>query len=389
MSIYTAGSLCFSGSSAIQEPATSSGGTITVYVGGKLASKNESVFVGTAAKPVKSITAVGNCYDQNHSQIIPGGCSHTGSPLSNINQPGYGSGVYALAYSQTQATVAKPTIDPNWYTNAAPGPNHPCNTSGANVSTYPSASVSGTPQWSQSTFVHTLFDNDTTRNTSLPATQGLSGGKVDPFELVNRSGSGQKQNSFDCRYYDAGGNLIGRLAFAYPASGSMAPGNPGILTISGTVFIDGNLDLQSNDYVLYQGIGTIYVNGTVSFENGANLCAKPTSGSPCVGNFDATQNLLEIVAVNAGNAATGWNMSGSGTYEGIAYTNGAFNGGNGAQMNGPVVADTAQMSGSMSLQSTFNPPAGAPGAATTSTTTTTGPDQVTLVTNPGSWQQLG
>jgi hypothetical protein len=82
-------------------------------------------------------------------------------------------------------------------------------------------------------------------------------------------------------------------------------------------------------------------------------------------------------------------MSGSGTYEGIAFTNGVFNAGNGAQMNGPVIADTALMSGAMNLQSNFNPPPGAPGASSTSTTTVPGPDQVTFAANPGSWQQLG
>jgi hypothetical protein len=194
-------------------------------------------------------------------------------------------------------------------------------------------------------------------------------------------------NSFDCKYYDGNGNLLGELKWTYP-SGGMSSSNPGTLYINGTVFIDGNLSFGSSDYAVYTGIGTIYVNGTVNFGNGAKICAQAISGNPCLGNFDNTKNLLEICAINASNASSGWTMSGAGTYEGIAYTNGAFNAGNGAAMNGPVIADTALMSGAMNLQSTWNPPSGAPGAATTTTSTTTGPDQVTWASNPGSWQQL-
>jgi Tfp pilus assembly protein PilX len=372
VNVYTAGSLCFSGGSNIQEPSTSSGNTVTVYVGGRLASKSETQFVGTTSKYVKSVTAVGGCYDQNHSAAVS--CSKLGSPVQNVNGASYGSGVYANVYSSTQNTVAKPTIDTNWYSNAEPGPSHACNGS----STYPNDNQTGSQPWSSAKFSQKVLDSDSTRNTSISS--------VDPLQLVNNWN--QLMNSFDCRFYDAGGNLVGRLAWTYP-SGGMSSSNPGTLVISGTVFIDGNLTFGSSDYALYQGVGTIYVNGTISFGNGAKVCAQPISGSACVGNFNPSQNLLELVAVNAQNASSGWTMSGAGTYEGIAFLNGVFNAGNGAQMNGPVIADTALMSGAMNLRSTFNPPSGAPGAASTSTSTTNGPDQVTYTPISGGWRQLG
>ena len=44
----------------------------------------------------------------------------------------------------------------------------------------------------------------------------------------------------------------------------------------------------------------------------------------------------------------------------------------------------------MNLQSTFNPPSGAPGARDDNNNErTTGADQVTWTSNPGSWQQIG
>jgi hypothetical protein len=234
-----------------------------------------------------------------------------------------------------------------------------------------------------------VFDNDTTRNTSISGSPTAGSHNLDFGQIVNRSGNGHAANSFDCRYYDSNGNLIGRIAFNYPASGSEGSSNPGYLTIQGTVFIDGNLDLGSKDYILYQGNGTIYVNGTVTLENGAVLCAVPTSGTPCLGNFDTTQNMLEIVAVNAGNAADGWTASGSTQFEGIAFLNGNYNGGNGSSCNCSVIADTGTLSGANVLRNTIIPPSGSPGAAatTTTTTTTTTPDQVSWSEQPGTWQQ--
>ncbi len=245
-------------------------------------------------------------------------------------------------------------------------------------STYPST-------WTQTStyFNQHFFDNDTTRNSSV--------GTIHMLELVDRSSGsgGTAHNSFDCKAYDSGGNMVGELKWAYPAGCGNAPAaGTADLTINGTVFIDGNLSIDSCDYAVYQGRGTIYVNGTVTMANGAKICAKPISGNPCLGNFDPSQNLLEIVAINAGNANPGYALSGAANYEGVSFTNGVFNAGNGSTVNGPVVADTATMSGNAKLRSTIDPPPGSPGAAYTTTTTTTGPDSAVWAAVPGSWQQL-
>src|SRR5581483_9339004 len=321
---------------------------------------------------------VGGCIDGGHNQSVV--CSKQGSPLQNVNSASYGSGVYATNYSSTQNDIAKPTIDTNWYSNARPGPATGCNddpTNSANRSSYPSDSQSGTPQWSAATFKSTVFDNNTTRNTSLATNP------IDILQLVNNWN--QVMNSFDCRYYGPDGTLLGRLAWTYPAGG-MTSSNPGTLIIQGTVFIDGNLNFASSDYAVYQGRGTIYVNGKVTITAGAKICAQPISGSPCNGNFDPNTNLLEIVAINAGNANPGFSLTGSGTYEGVSFVNGVFNASASSNVNGPVIADRATMSGNAKLRTTVDPPSGAPGAATT--TTTTGSPQATWAVVPGSWQQL-
>ncbi len=129
----------------------------------------------------------------------------------------------------------------------------------------------------------------------------------------------------------------------------------------------------------------------MTIENGASICGLPISGSLCLGNLDTTQNLLEVVAVNASNVSPAWSMTGAGTYEGIAFMNGVFNGANGSSMDGPVIADTGERCrarGRCRARS-LRPP-GAPGAAatSTSTTTTSGPAVASWVSVPGSWEQL-
>jgi hypothetical protein len=383
--VYIKGSLCVSGNSSpfILQP-TGTQGTVTVYIGGKFKSKSNPSTIGTYTTKLALVTVVGGCIDANHGsspnyQAVT--CSKQGTPLSsssplnNPNSAAYGSGVWANNYSSTQNDIPRPTIDLAWYANAKPGPATGCGTG----STYPST-------WTQTSayFTQHFFDNDTTRNSSV--------GTIHMLELVDRSSGagGTAHNSFDCRWFDAtSGALVGQLKWAYPSSCGAAPAaGTADLTINGTVFIDGNLSIDACDYAVYQGRGTIYVNGTVTMANGAKICAKPISGNPCLGNFDPSQNLLEIVAVNAGNVNPGFALTGAASYEGISFVNGVFNAGNGATVNGPVIADRATMSGNAKLRTTVDPPAGAPGASATTTTTSSGRDQASWVGVPGSWQQL-
>ena len=373
---YVAGSLCISGggSPMVAEPATSLGGTVTLYVGNKLESNNNSSPVALSSKKLKLVTAVNGCWDGNHSQAVA--CSKQGNPTSWTGGASYGSGVWANSYSSTQVTIPKPTIDTAWYANAKPGPSAVCNTdptNPANTSTFPNDKQNGTKPWSAAKFQQNVFDSDSTRNTSISS--------VDFLQLVNNWN--QLMNSFDCRYYDSSGNLIGRFAWTYP-SGGMSSSNPGSLIVQGTVFIDGNLNFASSDYAVYQGSGTIYANGTITITAGAKICAQPISGSPCQGNYDASANDLELVAVNAQNQQYGFNMTGAGIFEGTAFTNGAFHGGNGSHTYGPIIADTAIMDGAGTLGSPVVPPDGAPGAGTTQQ----GTPSATWSPVAGSWEQL-
>ena len=173
-STYIAGSLCLSGARVHAGALDKQRRHLSLYVGGKLMTSNEAAGVGTTTKHIGSATIVGGCIDGNHTTgskknnnlayaAVP--CSQQGTPLTCVTCSGYGSAVYANNYSSTQNTLTKPTLDPNWYSNAKPGPLYGCNNSPtvpANQSTYPTG-------WNATTFDQKILDNDTTRNTSLPA----------------------------------------------------------------------------------------------------------------------------------------------------------------------------------------------------------------------------
>jgi hypothetical protein len=348
VSIFVRGSLCVSGNQQILEPSPSpSGGSVSLYVGKKLQLSGNHTTVGTPTAPIKSATIVGGCI---RGSVVT--CSVSSS-----------SHVYANNYYSSQNDITPPTIDTAWYANAKPGPATGCNDdpthpgNPAYASTYPSG-------YTASTFKSALFDNNSTRDTSLGTVDFLNFG------------------SFDCRYYDSSGSLVGQLKWL--------SGNPGTLTILGTVWIDGNVGFSSNsDYAIVQGRGTIYATGTISFSGQAKICETPTSGSPCLGNYDAQQNLLVLVAYNNGIHTTeGFSLTGQNTFEGIAFTNGSLREGGNATLHGPVLADTATMAGNGDTRTIINPPEGAPGAAWDETATEAGDDTVTWSDVPGSWQQL-
>jgi len=368
VSMYVAGSLCWGGSNVSMREPAGPGQTINLYVGKKFkVTGSNSSPIGTGSPSpaacssgcIKSATIVGGCIDTRGNSPA---CSLHGDPTKRSNQSGYGSGIYAAGHSSTQNNVPPPTIDTAWYTNAKPGPATGCNDdpthpgNAAYMSTYPSG-------YTAATFKSALFDNDSTMNNSRGTIDFLSFG------------------SFDCRYYDSGGNLVGRLKWQ--------SGSPGTLTILGTMWIDGNLSFAGTDNATVSGRGAIYATGTIGFSGQANICETPTSGSRCLGNYDENQNLLVFVAYNNGShSTTGFTLTGQNTFEGIAFTNGILNEGGNATLHGPVLADTANMAGNGDTRTIINPPPGSPGAAYDEVVNASGSDTAAWADVPGSWQQL-
>jgi hypothetical protein len=303
ISVYVASCLTFSNNAHISEPVAGSS-TVDVYVGGLLNmgdSGNSSI--GTSASDrVKSVTAIGGCTYHG----VAYACSSSSS-----------SQVWAQSYPTTASPITLPAIDL--------------------ATTYASAN------WSAATCTTGTnpFDGDATRNSSRGTVRLLSA------------------SSFDCTAKTAAGAAVGRLAWSASTK---------TLTISGTVFIDASLlTFQNSDAAVYSGDGTIYLNGTVSFNNSSALCGPgtgSTASAGCSGNaWDPDQGALMIVAGNSANATPAWSMNNSGTFEGIAYANGVYDGHNGAVVRGSVLAKRGQLANSGGSKAITIIPSGAPGSS--------------------------
>ncbi|MDW8338281.1 MAG: hypothetical protein RMM28_03990, partial [Thermoleophilia bacterium] len=144
--IFVRNSLCVSGNTTIEEPTSSPGGTLTVYIGGTFTASGNAR-VGSSSKRIGSFTAVGGCKYNGTAYIC-----------SNSSQ----SRVWANTYSSTPSTITKPPVDA--------------------AAVYASGRWN-TPSCTTGSFV---FDNNTTRNGSL--------GTVD---LLQNNG----RPSFDCTVY--------------------------------------------------------------------------------------------------------------------------------------------------------------------------------------------
>jgi hypothetical protein len=305
--VYVASCLTFGGSATIVEPPPGTPPTLDLYVGGLLDMGDKgSAKVGTSTNPIRSAVLVGGCR------------WHKNPTTCNI---GSSSQVFAAAYGTAASAQPLPTADPDV--------------------------VYAKANWSAATCTSGTqpFDNNTARNSSK--------GTVDLLGLTK----------FDCTAKDAAGNFVGRLAWDPTA-------NPKSLTATGTIFIDGNLDIGSSRHALYTAgtSATIYVNGTVSFHNDGSICG-PGPGSddvdPCLDKWDPNQGELLIWALNTANANPAFDMVGNSSFEGGALAKGFYHGTNGAYVKGPVIANYGEIDGDGKSKAFVTVPGGAPSDAFT------------------------
>ncbi len=329
ISVYVKGCIDLSGTATIKEPSTSTAPSISVFAETTISTGNgNNDFIGTNAKKVLSVVAPGGC--TGRSGII---CSQTGSR------------VYAMSYTGPSPNITKPTIDPQ--------------------ARYDSG-LWFAPVCTIGTFT---FDNDTTRNTSA--------GTVDLFTAL----------PYDCRVFNTSGAEVGRLAW-----------NPvtNALLVTGTLYIDGNLRMNNNvaaGYTTPSGTtplgATIYLDGTVTMNGTAALCGPPSvpSGGVCsTPKWDADYGALFLVAVNAQDStdpfAVSWTANGGAYYDVAAYVVGQYKKTGNGGATGPVITDTADVSGNSSSVDIPEPPPNAPGGSYTS------PGSTTWGVIPATWQQL-
>jgi Tfp pilus assembly protein PilX len=322
---YVGGNLCMANNGGVNAP---------VYVGGNLNISNKQAFIGCAKvssnscskpAPINSAHVGGWCagpsgtqYSPCQSEPMTGGAKDTNIYVNNPttwNPFGVASDFVGVTAPTICWGPGSCTGDPDggWYTVSSPGPLNPCATS------------SGTPP---------TFDNDTTMNDSVLTTFNLT-----------------PSTSYSCT------TPQGQLSYNAATQ---------VLTIAGTVFIDGNVTMTTtgNQPITYTGTGSggactnvgdcqsvLYASGDISIDS-EKLCAV-VSGNNCDwNNWDPNKKIL-IFASNGPNGITVGPSQTS--FQGGLYATNTVTTGQSAQTEGPLVSGTRVVNLGQQFGGTFPP----------------------------------
>ena len=259
--LLVSGNLCLENSSSLLKGPLVVGGSVTMTNGNT---------IGTAANKI-SLAAIGN------------GCSKSNPAAASQNPCTGGAAVhiYADAVSSSPPAIPPPSVDWNgWYANANPGPYYPCTT------------TSGTPPLFESGDQGVLPNVDLTkRNNSILSVVDLT-----------------PAASYSCH------TVAGDLAWDSVNK---------VLTVNGTMYIDGSVKIENGAVNSYTGFATIYVSGTVLIKN-SSMCAVIVSGACSTQNW--TSNSRMLVFVVGGNGSNPGHQSQTGTGNSILLNSARFQG---------------------------------------------------------------
>ncbi|HUP52810.1 MAG TPA: hypothetical protein VM198_10060 [Longimicrobiales bacterium] len=278
--LYVSGNLC------LQNKAWISGGQ--TLVGGEVTMSHTDNTIGTSAAPISELHVGAGCKWSNNARHDP--C------LNGAGSSGYDN-VWATTITNTPPALTAPVADWDaWYLNASPGPFYPCYT------------VSGTPP---------TFDND--QNTASPSASTRNNSVAGTFHLTPAA-------SYTC--WTAGGELSWNATTK-------------VLTVRGTIFIDGNVKVENGALNTYDGQATMYVSGSVLLKN-SKLCGG-VSGSDCdFAAWDPNQRMLVFVANGSGgqtDVPTGVSIEiKSAQFQGGLYGTNKVQFDTSSKSDGPVVA---------------------------------------------------
>jgi Tfp pilus assembly protein PilX len=325
--LYVLGNLCF------QNRAKMSSGKL--YVKGSFDQQQSANQVGAPSTDISEAHIGMGCRYQNQSLHNP--C---------VYGAGGGSGtrdnIWAALINATVTPISPPTVDWNgWYLNASPGPYYPCDPTMAGGGTAPTFSFDNP--------VAAMADSDAHKLTFKNDNQGV----------INLTPS----TSYTCR------TLSGELS--WDASNR-------VLTVAGTIFIDGSAKIDNGATNIYKGSATLYLNGTFLMKGGGGstkLCPNSSwTGSACdTTRWDSQKDLLGIIVNGNGSlAADNQVPSGDGAqfvssyFMGAVYATNVIDIDTTALVDGPLDGSTVNLG--QSSTSTFNGftfvPVGLPGENT-------------------------
>jgi Tfp pilus assembly protein PilX len=285
---YVAGNLCLSNNVSIT--------STSLIVRGNLDLGNNAQVGASTSMSTRVETYVGgNCRYGGGTWATPcTGNQDSRKIYSKRDPPSYVVGVNNAA-----PVIPEPAADfSSWYEHAIPGPSQSCTTS------------SGTPP--------TFDTNYPTRDNSVSTV----------FELTPAS-------SYTCRVGPAG-SPSGEISWNASTK---------VLTVTGTIYIDGSAKISNSSLNQYNGQATIYLSGTFLISNSSKLCGG-VSGSDCdFANWDPNLRMLTIVADGNGGQAGAGNsilMDNNGQFQGGLFGTSAIDFRNNSRSDGPIVGSTVK-----------------------------------------------
>ena len=259
--MLVSGNLCLQNSAQLLKGPVVVGGSVTMTDGNT---------IGTASTKLSSVAIGNGCSKSNPAAASQNPCTG-GAPVH----------IFANTVSSSPPTIPPPSVDWNsWYANANPGPYYPCST------------VSGTPPAFESGDQGVLPNVDLTkRNNSIASVVDLT-----------------PSTSYSCQ--TVGGELTWNAATK-------------VLTVNGTMYIDGSAKIENGAVNSYSGFATIYLSGTLLIKN-SQMCAEIASGSCSTASW--TSNSRMLVFVVGGNGSNAGVQSQTGTGNSILLNSAKFQG---------------------------------------------------------------
>lgn len=319
--LYVMGNLC------LQNSATISKGPLIVK--GSLDQQSSQNRAGAAGANLNEAHIGRGCRYRSQASHNP--CIYGAGGTTPVRD-----NIWATILDATPPAVTAPTVLWNdWYLNASPGPYYPC--------AAPQTGEPANPTFSFDSPVALASDSDANKLTYKNDNQGI----------VNLTPG----SSYTCK------TVNGQLSWDYPNK---------VLTINGTIFIDGSAKVDIGGTVRYKGQATIYTSGSVLVKN-TSLCGYSSGPSCTVGSWDSTQDLLGWV-VNGNGSVPADNQVSAGMgvqfvssyFQGAVYATNVIDIGTTAIVDGPLDGSTVNLG--QSSNSTFNGftfvPVGMPGNPT-------------------------
>src|SRR6266550_719587 len=194
------------------------------------------------------------------SSVALSGCDMTLQNSVNVTSPLYVmDNLWATILDTSPPAVTPPTVNWNdWYLNGSPGPYYPC--------AAPQPGDPLNPSFLFDNPVGVVSDSDTNKLAYKNDNQGIA--NLTP------------SSSYQCR------TVNGELSWDYPSK---------ILTVSGTIYLDGSAKVDIGGVVRYKGEATIYTSGTMLVKN-TQLCGFSAGATCTFASWDSTKDLLGFVA---------------------------------------------------------------------------------------------